>query len=91
MIAVAQRNMEVRFLQRAPRGSLAFGFASPLVCTFGAPNSEKTSGTWVSEATLFTQLMSTGGQVAAGIQQDFLSNGNLGNPPKPKLIVTGFE
>ena len=37
MIAVAQRNMEVRFLQRAPRGSLTFGFASPLVCTFGAP------------------------------------------------------
>ena len=45
IIAVTQRNMEVRFTRRAPRGSLAFGFASPLVRAFGASESEKTSET----------------------------------------------
>ena len=44
IIAVTQRNMEVRFATRAPGGSLAFGFASPLVRAFGASESEKLLG-----------------------------------------------
>ena len=47
LIAVTQRNMEVRFAKRVPRGSLAFSFASPLIHAFGASKSEKTSATKV--------------------------------------------
>ena len=57
IIAVTQRNMEVRFLQRAPRGSLAFGFASTLVRAFGTPESEKTSGTRYCECRVQPHLI----------------------------------